>query len=241
VVVVSRELAEALAPQGICPPDRLWVIENGVDLARFRPDADDRAAVRRELALPADAQVIGTVSRLVPGKDVPGLVRACAPLLNARLRLAVVGDGPARDAVVDAAAAVEGGAFVHLLGAREDVPRLLRAFDLFALFSRTEGHPVVVLEAMATGLPVVATGVGGIPGIVDADSGAVVPPGDEAALRAGIAALLDDPVRRAAAGRHARSVAAARYSVERMVDDYLGLYARVRTRGEEALAWSKSS
>jgi glycosyltransferase involved in cell wall biosynthesis len=220
-VFVSRELAATVAG-GV--PKRSWVIENGVDLERFFPDDEGRRAVRAELGIPVDAQVIGTVSRLAAGKNVPGLVRAAGPLLNEGRHLVIVGDGADRGNIE---AAIAGSPFVHLLGARDDVDRIARAFDLFALFSRSEGHPIVVLEAMATALPVLATPVGGIPGILEeGETGFLTPVDDELALRGRLAELLAAPERLREVGRRARTVALARYAAERMVDEYLALYAR---------------
>ncbi len=232
-VVVSRELEHQLRPHRLCPPERLTVIENGIDLGRFRPDAADRIRVRRELGIAEDAVVIGTVSRLVALKNVAGLIRAVATL---PAQLVIVGDGPER-----AALEALGVKNVRFLGQREDVARLLRSFDVFALFSRTEGHPLVVLEAMATGLPVVATAVGGIPGIIDeGETGFLVPPDDEVALTRALAPLLADRGRLAVMGTRACTVARDRYSAERMVDDYLALYARCGPRGEEQ-RWLQSA
>jgi glycosyltransferase involved in cell wall biosynthesis len=225
-VFVSRELATTLGGAGQAP-GRTWVIENGVDLSRFFPDATARAAMRAELGIPPDAHVIGTVSRLVRTKNVPGLLRAAWPLLNDKVHLVVVGDGPDRQEVEDLVVHTPKAPFVHVLGARSDVARLLRAFDLFTLFSRTEGHPIVVLEAMATALPVLATPVGGIPGILeDEETGFLVPMDDEEALRTKLTALLADPHRMAEVGWRARAVALQRYAADRMVDEYLALYAR---------------
>jgi glycosyltransferase involved in cell wall biosynthesis len=170
--------------------------------------------------------VVGTVSRLAVSKNVPGLVRAAWDLLGERVRLVIVGDGEDRPAVERAVAGTDKDPYVHRLGARGDVPRLLRAFDLFALFSRTEGHPMVVLEAMATGLPVLATPVGGIPGILEEDTGVLVAPDDEPALRSALAALVGDRERREELGKRGRVVALERYAADRMVDEYLALYAR---------------
>jgi glycosyltransferase involved in cell wall biosynthesis len=207
-----------------------------VDLGRFFPDATTRAAVRDELGIPADAQVIGTVSRLVRSKNVPGLLRAAWPLLGDKVHLVVVGDGPDRADVEQLVVFTPKAASVHVLGARSDVARLLRAFDLFALFSRTEGHPIVVLEAMATALPVLATPVGGIPGIIDdEETGFLVPTDDEEALRAKLTDLLADPHRLTEVGWRARAVALQRYAADRMVDEYLALYARW---GKEWREWS---
>jgi len=108
------------------------------------------------------------------------------------------------------------------------VPDVLNALDVFVMSSSTEGLPLVVLEAMATGLPVVSTSVGGIPDVLDeGQTGFLVPSEDEAALRERIAALHGDPTGTRTAGAKARSVAVSRYSGERMQRDYLELYARV--------------
>jgi glycosyltransferase involved in cell wall biosynthesis len=229
-VFVSRELAVTLGGAGQAP-GRTWVIENGVDLGRFFPDDNGRRAVRAELGIPEDAQVIGTVSRLVQLKNVPGLIRAAWPLLGEKRRLVIVGDGPELpriDALVRSRIdGADKAPFVHLLGARKDIARLLRGFDLFALFSRTEGHPIVVLEAMASALPVVATPVGGVPGIIDdGETGFLVAVDDEAALRAKLSELVESPSRLTEVGWRARSVALERYAADRMVDEYLALYAR---------------
>jgi glycosyltransferase involved in cell wall biosynthesis len=234
-VFVSRELATTLGLAGQ-DPGRTWVIENGVDLSRFFPDAATRAAVRAELGISPDAQVIGTVSRLVRSKNVPGLLRAAWPLLGEKVHLVVVGDGPDRAAVEQLVVDKPQAASVHVLGARADVARLLRSFDLFALFSRTEGHPIVVLEAMATALPVLATPVGGVPGIIeDEETGFLVPTDDEEALRSRLTALLAAPQRMTEVGGRAQAVALQRYAADRMVDEYLALYARW---GREWREWS---
>src|SRR5262249_25790930 len=118
--------------------------------------------------------------------------------------------------------------FAHLLGARRDVPAVLNALDVLVMSSDTEGLPLVVLEAMATALPVVSTSVGGIPNVIDeGQTGLLVPAGDEAALRDRLARLGADRALARALGARAREVSVARYSAARMQRDYLDLYARV--------------
>ncbi len=207
-------------------------IPNGIDLSRFHPDAEARAAVRAELGVPADAFVVGTVGRLAPEKDQALLMRAVAPLLDENLRLVIVGDGMERAALdAQAAALGERARFVHLPGARKDVPRFLAAFDVFALSSVTEGLPLVIPEAMATALPVISTAVGGIPGVVaEGETGFLVPPGDEAALRDRVARLAAERALGEKFGARGRALALALYSAERMVRDYLALYHEVLGR-----------
>src|SRR5262249_11545358 len=118
--------------------------------------------------------------------------------------------------------------FVHLLGARDDVPAVLNALDVFVLSSSTEGLPLVIPEAMMTALPVVATAVGGVPTVVDEGvTGCLVPPGDEALLRDRLARLQGDPSARRSYGESARSAACARFSSARMLGEYQDLYERL--------------
>ena len=221
-VAVSADTAEA-ARRGEAPP-RLSVIENGIPLAAFRPDAELRYAARAELGIASDAVVVGSVGRLVEEKDYPLLVRALGPRLSDKVRLVLVGDGPARPAIEAAVAAAGVGAFVTLTGARHDVPRLLAGFDVFAMSSRTEGVPLALPEAMTSQLPVVATAVGGVPGIVPEDTGFLVAHGDAAALGDAIGRLVNDPALRAQMGERARAYALGRFSEENMLNAYLALY-----------------
>ena len=151
-----------------------------------------------------------------------------APILSSRVRLVIVGEGDARPAVEAAVAALPDPRWVVMTGRRMDVPRLVHAFDVFAMSSSTEGLPLVVPEAMAAGLPIVSTAVGGIPNVVeDGETGLLVPV-DEAALAAALARLEQDRELARAMGARAREVALARYSHDRMVDAYLELYRQAR-------------
>ena len=211
-----------------CPESKLQVIENGVDLSAFRPDADARREVRAELGLPEAAWVVGTVGRLVADKNPELLLRAALPLLGPDARLVFVGDGPLAPSLKALAACHPTGTCVSLLGARHDVPRLLAAFDVFALSSRTEGLPLALLEAMSVGLPIVATAVGGVPDVVrDGWSGRLVPSGDETALREVLTQLRSDPTAAAEMGRRAREDS-RRFSAATMTSRYLALYQRCR-------------
>jgi len=199
-VAVSPETAEFARKRSEIVERKLMVISNGIELSRFHPDRAARDRVRAELGIAADAWVVGTVGRIATEKNQALLVRAMAPLLGPDARLIVA----------------------------RDVPAVLNALDAFALSSDTEGLPLVVLEAMATGLPVVSTRVGGVPTVLDeGKTGFLVPVGDEAALRACLAGLAADPVARRASGDAARTAAVTRFSADRMQRDYLALYSRV--------------
>lgn len=225
-VAVSAVTAQQAREQRDCPPERLVVIPNGIRLERFAPDAALRASVRAELKIADDAMVVVMVGRHDEFKNQPLLLAAIAPRLSAKVQLVFIGDGPTRAALDTAVAALPNGKYVHILGRRMDVARLLPGFDIFALSSKSEGLPLVVPEAMATGLPVVSTAVGGIPGVVDEGVTGFLTGVDERELRGALVKLLDDPARAKAMGVTAREVALARYSAERMCDDYLALYQR---------------
>jgi len=186
--------------------------------------------VRAELGIPPHAFVVGSVGRLVREKNQAALVAAMTPLLSSTVRLVLVGDGPEREALARAVAALgERAPWVQLLGARTDVPELMAAFDLFALSSDSEGLPLVIVEAMASGLPVVSTAVGGIPAVVVEEvTGALVHAGDVGALSARLGDLAASPTLGVSWGTEGRRRALARYSADRMVDDYFAVYERVR-------------
>ncbi len=223
VVAVSSQTADVARSKELVPEQRLRIVPNGIPLLPYHPDAQARSRVRAELGIHSDAFVIGSVGRLVAEKDYPLLVRSVAHLLSERVRLVIVGDGDAR-AEIERAIPSERSRYVTLTGVRRDIPSVLASFDLFALSSRTEGLPLAVPEAMASALPVVATAVGGLPSVVPATCGVLVRPGDEAELARTIGALTRDRTRARAMGEAARRHALARFSIERMADDYERIY-----------------
>lgn len=226
-VAVSETTADQARAQRDCSPRKLHTIANGIRLDRYTPDAEARAAARVELGL-GDAWVVGTIGRLDAMKNQAMLVRAMAPLLSSRVRLVIIGEGTSRPDVEAAIAALPDPRWAVMTGRRMDVPKLIHAFDVFALSSKTEGLPLVVPEAMSAGLPIVTTGVGGLPGVVDTGVTGLVVPVDERALAAALATLEADRDRARAMGAAAREVALERYHYDRMVDAYLRLYADAR-------------
>jgi len=151
-----------------------------------------------------------------------------APHLSSTVRLVIVGDGDSRAVVEAAVAQLPDPRWVVMTGRRMDVPRLVHAFDVFALSSKSEGLPLVVPEAMAASLPIIATAVGGLPSVIDDGITGFLVPVDEAALSAALGTLVADHHLARTMGAKAREVALARYSHDRMVDAYLALYARAR-------------
>lgn len=227
-VTVSETTAEqARAQRDSLLPSRITVIRNGISLERFRPDPGGRTQTRAELGIPDDAWVVGTVGRVDENKNHRALVSALLPVLDDSFQLVIVGDGPAMDELRAACAALPRPGLVHLLGRRLDTPRLLAAFDVFALPSLSEGLPLVIPEAMACGLPVVSTAVGGIPNVViEGETGYLVPPGDEGALREKLVALCRDRAKAARMGQAGLQRALREYSAERMAQEYIALYRR---------------
>ena len=225
LVAVSEGTADVARTKERVPARLLHVIPNGIPLSHYGPDDDARARIRRDLGIPETAFVVGTVGRLAPEKNYPLLVRAMAPLLGESVRLLIVGGGPARaDIEAEIARTPDKARFVTLTGVRRDVPALLAAMDVFSLTSKTEGLPLVIPEAMACALPIVATAVGGLPSIVPESVGMLAPSGDAAGLTRAFATFVEDRARTRTMGAAAREMALARFSLETMTDAYEALY-----------------
>jgi glycosyltransferase involved in cell wall biosynthesis len=201
-------------------PEQLTVLHNPVDRSRFRrPSSDQRAAARRALDVPPTASVVVTVGRIDRLKGID-LQIAAWPEVVAQMPhavLLVVGDGPERAGLEHHVAGQPWARSVRFLGFRSDVEAILWAGDLFAITSRSEGLGLVALEAMSTGMPVVATAVDGLPEIVIHDvNGLVVAPEDPSAIANGIRHLLADAPRRerlaAGAEQQASTLDLARYA-----------------------------
>jgi glycosyltransferase involved in cell wall biosynthesis len=205
-----------------CRAGRTVVIHNGVELERPRRPPG-----------PAGAPVtLVSVGRLRPPKDFTTLVRAVAALDPGSARLRIAGDGPDRTAVATEVARLGLDGVVELLGTRGDVDELLAGADLFVLSSDSEGFPMSVLEAMATGLPVVASAVGGVPELVrDGETGVLVPPRDSAALAGAIRRLVADPALRDQLGEAGRRRVEREFSLARFRREHLEIYrAAVRPK-----------
>ncbi|MEW6372828.1 MAG: TIGR03088 family PEP-CTERM/XrtA system glycosyltransferase [Pseudomonadota bacterium] len=229
-VPVSHDLHRWLKDVVRIPAAKAELIMNGVDTVRFAPNLPAAATPWAG----EDVFAIGTVGRLQDVKDQASLIDAfallCArrPEQRARLRLAIVGDGPLREKLAQKARDAGVLELVWFPGARNDIPELMRSFDVFALSSIAEGTPVTLLEAMACGLPVVATKVGGIPEVVqDGVNGALVPASNAQALAAALDTYIQDDARVAAHGAAARAGIERHYSVAAMVGAYTALYDRL--------------
>lgn len=226
VTAVSREVAASSVALGV-PAERVTVIENGVDVARF-DGATCRDGVEGIEGVPAGAAIVGSVGCLAPRKDYGTLLAALALLGRDReWRCALAGDGPDRAALEARAAELGVADRVLFLGERSDVDRLLPAFDVFVLSSREEGIPNALLEAMAAARPCVATRVGGNAEVLeDGRTGWLVPARDPAALAGALGRALADPAEAARRGAAARAAMIAERSIEAMVRRHEAYYLR---------------
>jgi glycosyltransferase involved in cell wall biosynthesis len=220
VCVSERERKLGLAAR-TCDADRTVVIRNAVDVA----GAPRGPAASRERPL------IVAVGRLKAPKDFLTLVRALAKLVPDSFDAVIVGDGPDRTLLEDEIARLDLAGRVRLAGERRDVPELLAAADVFALSSSSEGMPVSVLEAMAAGLPVVASRVGGVPEqVVDGETGLLVDAGDVEDLAEALARLVGDGELRRRLGAAGRARAEAAFDLEPFRRAHLELYSRELAR-----------
>jgi sugar transferase (PEP-CTERM/EpsH1 system associated) len=218
--------------------DDIGVVLNGVDTQRFSPGEADRARMRNVLGIAADEFAFGCVGRLNPIKDYPTAIRAARELAqrNIRFRLFVAGDGPELEALQTQAASLPRDC-VRFTGALSDVPGFLRAMDAYVLPSLTEGISNSLLEAMASGLPPVATYTGGNPEvIVDGESGLLFPVGDSAALADRLLALTARSDLRSQLGARALARARERFSLDAMTRRYDDLYTNGVKRAYPAQA-----
>lgn len=229
-IPVSGDLQRWFSETIGVPDEKNLLINNGVDTSQFTLASNTQnSGVKRHF--PADCFVIGTVGRIQDVKSHTGLIDAFIHLRETllehkeHLRLCIIGDGPLlaslKTKVQDAGIAD----LVWLPGARDDIADLMQTFSVFAMTSIAEGTPVVVLEAMASGLPVIATKVGGMPEVViDNITGKLVPVSDPQAFAAAISEYVLAPellVQHGAAGRQRIE---STYSIEAMIDAYTGLY-----------------
>jgi glycosyltransferase involved in cell wall biosynthesis len=233
VVGVGQAVRQALIRNEGLPAKKVAVIYNGIDLSAFANGFHDPQAVRREMGVGDPDLVILQVARLDPLKDhataihtLEHVVRRCGDV-----RLVLVGEGPELGKVQQLIAERNLSANVRFLGLRKDVGRLLSAADLFLLTSVSEGIPLAVIEAMAAGLPVVATQVGGTGEVVlDGSTGLLAPSGDAAALAERILQIAENPALGKQMGQRGCERARDVFSESQMLARYVQLYQEMLTR-----------
>lgn len=215
IVANSNAAGRQLIAEGVSS-DRIRIIPNGVSLDRFAPRADAGGVA-----------TVLTVANLRAEKAHEVLIAAAAQLAPRfpHLRFQIAGDGPRMAELQGLAATLGVGDRVSFLGHREDVPALLGGADIFVLPSRSEAFPNGAIEAMAAGLPVIASATGGLLDLIDSGrTGLLLPPDDPAALADAIAGLVVSPARASVLGAAARDEVTRRYSFDRMVRAFEDLY-----------------
>jgi starch synthase (maltosyl-transferring) len=239
-VAVSNEVQEAMVDTIGPIGDRITIICNGVDVNRYGGPVD-RASIRGQLGLKASARLIAVVATLKEQKGHRYLVeamrivvsghRASRPASRPDVHTLFIGDGVLRAQLQDQVKRLHLDQHVHFLGNRHDVPELLAASDLFVLPSLWEGLAMVLLEAMASAKPIVATSVSGTNQVmIPNETGLVVPPGDAQALAEAILQLLSDPGQARTIGQAAKQHVQARYSARKQAEEHLALYRRLLAR-----------
>lgn len=228
IVAVSDELRQYLVTARF-PRDRVSVIHNGIDAAA-PPRLAERVRARAALGFSDDVAVVMSVGRLDPVKNFPSLLDAFALMRHSRpnARLVIVGDGPERAVLERRAAREDLAGAVEFLGMRSNVRMLLAGADLYVNSSISEGVSITILEAMAAGIPVVATAVGGTPEILaDGIAGILVPARHPQRLAEAMTALCDNRLARARLATVGRRRLESSFTIQRMVAEYEQIYQRL--------------
>lgn len=228
VVAVSRPLIESLAALGI-RRDRIVLIPNA-----YGPCSPirDRVDARKRLGISADEFVVGWAGRLSREKGADVLIDALSKLMDVPVCVSILGEGGEHENLRARAAARGVASRIRWHGMVPDAGTLMRAFDIFALSSRTEGTPIALLEAVAAGVPVVATSVGGVPDVVSACEAYVVPPENPGAFSAAVRAAYANPSEARMRATAAANRIRAAFRVEPWLERYEELYRRLASGGE---------
>jgi glycosyltransferase involved in cell wall biosynthesis len=227
LVAVGPQVRDDLVALGVAPPEKFSVIRLGIDLEHRITGEDRGDELRRLFGVPPDTFVVGWIGRMTAIKRVPDILLAFRRLLARGIdaRLCLVGDGPERERVERRAHELGISRSTLFIGYQRDVAPYYSFFDALLLPSANEGTPVVAIEALASGRPVVATRVGGVPDVVTAGAdGYLVEVGDVEAMAERLAELAADPGLRRSLGEAGRESVLRRYRVERLIDDVDALY-----------------
>jgi len=242
LIAVGPQVRDDLVELGVAPAEQFSVIRLGIDLESRVHTQGRRAEYRRLFGIPEDRFVVGWIGRMTAIKRVSDILTSFKLLLDRGVdaTLCLVGDGPDREPAELQAKELGIARHVILLGYQRDVSPYYALFDAFVLPSANEGTPVVAIEALAAGRPVVATRVGGIPDVVtEGEDGYLVPVGHVEAIADALEQLARDPELRRSFGERGRALVVPRYRVERLIDDVDALYRELLT--EQGLPLPPSS
>ncbi|CAG0124507.1 N-acetyl-alpha-D-glucosaminyl L-malate synthase [Rhodocyclaceae bacterium] len=236
-IALSRDLATWLEHTVGVDAKRIAQIYNGVDSVRFHPRGEERKPIGPAGFMSGNELLIGSVGRMAEVKDYPNLVRAFLRLLElspearSRARLVILGEGTARAECLALLKQANAEQLAWLPGSRDDIADLMRQFDVFTLSSLGEGISNTILEAMACGLPVIATSVGGNTElVVDGITGTLVPPAAPEAMAQALLTYFEDNALARKHGTAGREKIEAQFSMEAMVRGYMGVYDAVLAR-----------
>jgi len=226
IIAASDAIKRDLVAYGHINPQKIVTIYNAIDLYDFKTSQSSNR-IKEELKIGLDSHVVGIVARLVPEKAIDVFIKAALKVVNKipQTTFLIVGDGPLRG-ILEGLVSKQGLCpnFIFT-GFRTDVPNLISVFDVGVLSSIFEGFGYVILEYMAQGKPVVATGVGGIPEIVeDKETGLLVPAGNPELLAEAIISLLQDKDKAREMGLAGRAMVESKFSAEKMVEEFERLY-----------------
>ncbi len=226
---VSESIVDSVTAYGVVPRHKVSVVPNGIDTSAFE-DSSGADALRQSLGIPLNAPVVGTIGRLNEVKRQNLLIRSFAKVLDRvpEAHLVLVGDGPEREALGRLIEELEVAGRVHFAGYQARPQDFLHVMNLFALTSRSEAMPLVILEAWAAGLPVVGSRVGGIPKMIEpGQNGLLFDSGDEAGLVAAFIELLTDPDRARSLGQAGRELVRSQFDTRVMAEAYERQYREV--------------
>jgi len=224
-VTVSMNVANYLKAKGF-PENKLALIYNGVEVGGYNLLPEEKQEeLKKKLGIPSDSVVISCVANLRPVKGHEFLIDAVSILKELNFSVLIIGEGPLRDTLIKYTHEKGLNNKIHFLGQRLDIPELLAITDIFVLPSLFEGMPLSLMEAMASGLPVVSTDVGGVSElVVDGETGFLVPPRNSAALAEKIKTLIDDKALSKAMGVKGQERIKNNFTFEAMVDKTETLY-----------------
>ena len=241
--IICNAAAERYVRVGSVPSERLKVVVNGLPVEQFRPDVNSRAQIRRQLGI-REEFVWLAVGRFEPPKDYANLINAIAQVPSNRSLLLIAGDGPLRPDIEKLASDLKVSDRIRFLGIRKDISALMGAADGYVMSSAWEGLPMVLLEAAASGLPIVATNVGGNAEVVrDGISGYLVPPSDSIALALTLRKMeqMPTPVR-TTMGLTGRNFVVTNYSISSVLDEWESIYrALIHKTSQLAFAQTATS